>query len=65
MTDKVKKHDRSVAPTRVQVTATNPDAKNRAPEETVMTPLHRRVSTCAVLCVVLCVACGVHHDSRT
>jgi len=62
MTDKVKKHDRrSVAPTRVQVTATNPDAKNRAPEETVMTPLHRRVSTCAVLCV----ACGIRQDSLT
>jgi len=50
-----------VAPTRVQVTATNPDAKNRSPEETVMTPLHRRVSKC----VVMCVACGVHQDSRT
>jgi hypothetical protein len=58
MTNKVKKCDRrGVVPTHVQVTAaTNPDAKNRSPEETVMTPLHRRVSTCAVLCGV---ACGV------
>jgi hypothetical protein len=58
----MKKYDRrAVAPSRVQVTATNPDTKSRAPEETVMTPLHRRVSTCAVLCV----ACGIRQDSRT
>jgi hypothetical protein len=52
MADKVRKCDRrSVAPTRDQVTATNPDAKIRAPEETVMTPLHRRVSTYAIPCI--------------
>jgi len=62
MMDKVKKCDRmGVAPTRVQVTTTNPNAKSRPPEETVMTPLHRRVSTCALLCD----ACGIHQDSRT
>jgi hypothetical protein len=60
MTDKGKKYDRrSVAPTRVHETATNPNAKNQVPEERVMTPLHRRVSTYAVVRV----ACGMNQDS--
>ena len=59
MTGKVKKNGRGhVAPTPVVVSATNPEAENRATEETVMTPLHRRVSKYAILCV----ACDIHQE---